>query len=568
MRIFQSYSYCFFFFCFSNIFLFAQKNELNANAYSYKELKVLVEKYEKQLDRRKYYIDIYIRKAKKENNLDELCYAYSKAPNYMYGEAQIKYSDSALIIAKKLKDNDRIGDSYLALGMTYCNNEDFPKALDSYLKGYEYIKKGNDQYLLNNAKYQIAVVKNYLGLYQEADGLFKSCVDFFRIHNETKGITNYKYYFIYSLIAYTDNNLFLKKYDENDKLIKEGKSFIIENKDLKEYYPYFLYAEGANYYYKRDYNKAIEKLNKALSLYNDNWKHLTNQYYLGMSYWMINQHEKALYYFLLLDKDFKDTKKLDPFFRPAYECMINYYKKNGNTQKQLEFINKLIVLDKTYEKDYKYLHNTLSRDYDIKRLKEEKSNIENNLKWERYLYLFLIGIGLFLLTFSIYYLIRFNKRKEYYKKLYSEFSLQSSNTKEVSDTKSEGVYLYNQLDISPIIVENVLNFLDNFEKEKQYLKKKITLENISKDCGVNTSYFSKILNHYKQKNLNTYLNDLRLNYIMNRLKATPQMRYYSIQQLADKSGYNSAQSFSKNFKEKYKISPVYFLEQLNNDLNS
>ena len=49
MRIFQSYSYCFFFFCFSNIFLFAQKNELNANAYSYKELKVLVEKYEKQL---------------------------------------------------------------------------------------------------------------------------------------------------------------------------------------------------------------------------------------------------------------------------------------------------------------------------------------------------------------------------------------------------------------------------------------------------------------------------------------------------------------------------------------
>jgi hypothetical protein len=44
--------------------------------------------------------------------------------------------------------------------------------------------------------------------------------------------------------------------------------------------------------------------------------------------------------FLKLDKDYYKDKNQDPQYRPAYELLIQYYKEKGNTEKQLEYINK------------------------------------------------------------------------------------------------------------------------------------------------------------------------------------------------------------------------------------
>jgi AraC-like DNA-binding protein len=120
--------------------------------------------------------------------------------------------------------------------------------------------------------------------------------------------------------------------------------------------------------------------------------------------------------------------------------------------------------------------------------------------------------------------------------------------------------------INPIIVENILSYLKTFEQKKKFLIKDISLLTMAKECGTNTSYLSKVINHYKQNNFASYLNELRLSYAVELWKTTPRLRYLSIQGMANRVGFNTAQSFSKKFNEKYKISPTHFLKDVNQDL--
>lgn len=566
-------------FCFYNLFFLfffinqfsAQKLNYTEKNASYPELERRIGALENNYKEQWKYIDVFIKKAKNEKDYEQLSKAYLLASFSKRGTEQIVYADSTVIAALKTKNNDFIGDSYLSLGMSYANNENYPKALDNYLKGYHYIQKGEDLYLLNNAKYQIATVKNYLGLYKEADKLFESSVEFFRKNHHKIKDTDYRYYFIYALINYIDNNAHNQKLKDNVSLIKEGKDFIKENKDLKKYHPYFVSAEGIDYYFEGDYLASVNKLDEALKLYDDNWKHLTNKFYLGMSYWKMDKKDKALQYFFELDKDYSETGKLDPFFRPAFENLIVYYKETDDTKKQLEYVDKLIMLDKVFEKDFKYLSGTLKKEYDTKRLIEEKSNLENTIKVHHFIYLSLLGIGCLVIIILAFLIKKYYQRKKYFKKLYEEFLNQKEKSLDV-DTTAETQNLdkeifYNKLNINPLTVEKVLAALLMFEEEKQFLKKEITLSSLAKKCGTNTSYLSKIINHYKHANFAEYLNNLRLEYVVNQWKTKRKTRYVSIQDTAEKAGYSSTQAFAKNFQEKYQIPPSYFLNRLNKEEN-
>lgn len=86
---------------------------------------------------------------------------------------------------------------------------------------------------------------------------------------------------------------------------------------------------------------------------------------------------------------------------------------------------------------------------------------------------------------------------------------------------------------------------------------------MAKECGTNTTYLSKVINHYKKQSFTSYLNELRLNYAIELWNNNPKLRHKSIQVMADMIGFNTAQSFSKKFQERYKIPPTHFLKNLN-----
>ncbi|WP_164465229.1 helix-turn-helix domain-containing protein [Chryseobacterium lactis] len=536
---------------------------------SYSELELTIQNLENKPDEQWKYINNFIRKAKKETNPEKTRRGYVLASFNKRGKEQILYGDSILIIAKKINDNNIIGDSYLSLGMSYTNNENYPKALDAFIKGYDYIKKNKNPYLIHNAEYQIAQTKSYLGLYQDAHELLTDCVSFFRLHHEKIEDTHYAYYYLYSLIALIETNSHLSNFNANTSLIQEGIDFIKKNPDFKEYYAYFISSQGTDLYYQHKYDQAVVKIHKAIQLYNDSWKHLTDKFYLGMSLWKLGKKEEALPYFLLFDQEYKETGKLDPKFRPAFEILIRHYSENNDSEKQLEYINTLLILDKAYEKDYKYLNSTLNKEYDTKKLHEEKEILENKIKWERFFYFTLIGFGFLVILFLTFLLTKYYNRRKYSKILNERyFEIQDEDIpvqNEMFEQTNDDAIIDDQLGINPLIVENVLKTLSSFEKDKQYLKKNISLASMSKLCGTNTVYLSRIINFYKKKSFNEYLNELRLDHIVSQWKNKPKTRYISIQKTAENAGYNTTQTFTKNFQEKYNIPPTYFLNQLNKE---
>ena len=72
--------------------------------------------------------------------------------------------------------------------------------------------------------------------------------------------------------------------------------------------------------------------------------------FLGLSFWHSGRKKVAIKYLEEIDNEYNKTKKLNPNFRTAYEILIKYNDSIGNTEKQLEYINKLMALDKSYEK--------------------------------------------------------------------------------------------------------------------------------------------------------------------------------------------------------------------------
>ncbi|TDX84505.1 helix-turn-helix domain-containing protein [Epilithonimonas xixisoli] len=516
------------------------------------------------------YIKKMTDKARKEDNIKKQHRAYSLASTYSRGEQQLKYSDSLLSTAYRQNDTDIIGDCYLAKGSIYMIEERYPEALKNYLKGYDYIKKKNNPYLVHNAEYLIAQTKIYLVEYQEAQNILKNVLAFYRKNQEKINDTDYSLYYIYALISAIDTNSHLSHFEENKNLIREGMDFIAKN-NYPDYSAYFISAKGIDAYHQKKYDVAIQNLNEALKQYRGNWGHLTENYYLGLSYWHKGDKNSALPYLLLLDEEYKTKGKLDPLFRPALEFLFDYYKEQGHTAKQLEYVQKVLALGKTYERDYKKLYDTLQKDYDPPKWQAEKLKLENELKQEKRRKILMSGLGIVFFSAMGLYAYSNYKRKKHYKNLLYAYNQNKSYEKEnqsriITNPDSENIGMVPELsEINPLIVENILLFLEKFEKEKKYLEKDLNIQQLAQQCGTNVSYLSKVINQYKKDNFLSYINNLRLEYVVQLWKTNPKTKHLMIQEIAHKSGFNTAQSFSKNFKEKYNISPSYFLKRLDKD---
>lgn len=364
---------------FSCIFMYGNNENF---VFSYKFLEAKVKHLKDRPSEQLRYIRKMIDKAKLENDLKKLHRAYSLASTYTRGTEQVKYGDSLLISAYKQNDPDIIGDCYLSKGSILMNEEKYTDALNDFNLGYDFIKKQNNPYLVHNAEYLIAQTKIYLGQYQEANDILQNVVSFFKENHSKIGDTDYSLYYLYSLISLIDTNSHLGQFKENQRLIKEGFGFI-DQYNYHEYFSYFVSLEGTDAFFQEHYDIAIERLSEALRLFDDNWKHLTETYYLGMSYWKKGDKDKALEYFVKIDNEYKVSGKLNPHFRPALEMLFNYYREKNNTQKQIEYINELILLDKVYERNYKELFATLTKVYDTQNLNEQKTKLEAALVNEK-----------------------------------------------------------------------------------------------------------------------------------------------------------------------------------------
>lgn len=518
--------------------------------------------------------NIFIRKAKKENNIEALFRAYKFAAFFTKNPKNIKYADSTLIIAKKINKPYFLTNAFLCSSNIKDINTNSSEGFKDLLLAYKYSQKTDDNYLKNKILYGLASQEVYIGNYKEAREKLLISKNYFEENFHKKEVgKDYPMFYFYSTVSLIDTNTKLSNQSENNLLYKEAYKKINLNINYNKYKAYFLSCEGTDAYYNKDYALAISKLNEAIKKYNDNYTHVMETYYLGLTYWKLNQKDKAINYFLKLDKDYYKDKNQDPQYRPAYELLIQYYKEKGNTEKQLEYINKLLFLDRSYEKNYKYLFAKINKEYTSEKLIQEKNDIENSLKLHRLFIIFIIIFSFSVITFIFY---RYTKIQKEYKQRFREIliekkqnkTIEKINLKENTQTnQSQNALLYSKISgLSVSTIDSILNKLEVFESENQFLNPKITQKTLSEELKTNPSYLSKIINVYKEKNFTQYINDLRLDYILERLKTDEDLLQTDVKEIANEAGFSSAESFSDNFQRKFKIKPSYFIKMMKENL--
>ncbi|WP_296150422.1 helix-turn-helix domain-containing protein [uncultured Flavobacterium sp.] len=104
--------------------------------------------------------------------------------------------------------------------------------------------------------------------------------------------------------------------------------------------------------------------------------------------------------------------------------------------------------------------------------------------------------------------------------------------------------------------------LDSFERRQLFLSPNISLSSMSKDFSTNAAYLSAAIKKHRNNNFNGYINDLRIDYIILKLKNNPEYFNYKIAYLAEESGFASYAVFHRAFMQRAGFSPSKFISYL------
>ena len=162
---------------------------------------------------------------------------------------------------------------------------------------------------------------------------------------------------------------------------------------------------------------------------------------------------------------------------------------------------------------------------------------------------FIIGVGVF---------IYLRKRKLLiYKSEGLNPTILSPGKNGTSNPTNNGT---NSMDaISDETESRILELLKELEKTTFFIKSDITLARLAYQLDTNTRYLSYVINTHRGKTFPVYINDLRINYIVDKLKTEPIFLKYKISHLAELSGFSSHSKFSSEFRRVVGESPSKYI---------
>ena len=345
-----------------------------------------------------------------------------------------------------------------------------------------------------------------------------------------------------------DNNLDLKLNYE----IVAG-SFYLENRDLEKAKQFFDHANvGAN---KTKEANILIKTEALIGLANISF--------------LKKEHEKVIF---ILNEALVNSQKIANVFlqeKIIGQQNVNYLALNDTENFKItnaSLIKKHFDSEEFEQEAVNTAYNVISERYNDKY--EEQRN-----HYLKLLY-YISGVFLIILLVCGFYLLRFIERKRNLNKIISYIKITRTNLLSDFSKKAEEKLVTTEKTEKPetkkIVIlketeEQILNKLKRFENSKRFLNKDISLAVLAGQLDSNTKYLSEIINSHYHVNFNTYINKLRINYIIEKLKNDPNYINYKISYLADNCGFSSHSSFATVFKSITGISPVKFIELLNDE---
>lgn len=243
-----------------------------------------------------------------------------------------------------------------------------------------------------------------------------------------------------------------------------------------------------------------------------------------------------------------------------YKKLAKIYKKSGNLEKSNEYFEKYVLNQKAFEESKKDILTSFHS--------KEVSDLEFEKKSQSKTTLFLIlGAGFLIAVLAIYiFSISLKRKKETikFKELIAKIeSKKEEKQREIVDTKDVLLEGKTTFDISPEIYQQIIEGLEKLVNQEYFLNKECSSYTIAKKIKTNTTYLSKVIKANYHKNFNTYINDLRINYSVLKLKEDTRFRSYSVQSISEEIGYKSPDSFTKYFKKRTGLLPSVYIKKLN-----
>lgn len=298
----------------------------------------------------------------------------------------------------------------------------------------------------------------------------------------------------------------------------------------------------ANEYYQKFLTTDFSKSNLGLLEINDYLLELGN-------YQDVIENNKR--FFLNVDMD----DVVSVIYQRALKQSAMAYKEIGNYEWAYGALEKLSEIKERHRLDIDRQF-VLDR-YDaaeILRYKQDLQKVENDLLKRHNLLIFFIIVTVLLLILFIW--VSYD-----HKRLNSRNKKITSLLLELRDAKEESEqYQMENIDSVPQDYRIFLQFDEKVRNEKLYLNYQMQRDDFARLMGVDRNRFASIIKEYTGGgNLNSYINDMRLEYSIYLLKNHPEM---SIQEVGEASALPSSTTFYRLFKEKYDISPKVFREQL------
>lgn len=372
--------------------------------------------------------------------------------------------------------------------------------------------------------------------------------------------------------------------DKGKALLEKGIeiSSKIENKVQVTKYKAMAKQELADYALEaKDYLEAIELLDLAILDYGNesnlnfkNFQIANCEEMLGRCYLALNEKEKSMGHFLSANKYINQSGAEGTLWAALiYQGLGNAYLEKTNLDSAKVYLTKALnISDNGNHGTLKErVYNSMAQYYEARKeldsfaiyTSKYKDMLDENRRKKRIMVnsefnrlqvtpetasnpnIYLIG-GLLItamLTLTFYL-----KRKSLFN---------NSETETDADNNNSRTFML------PLDTEkDLLKRLDEFEASHDFLDKNMSFSVLAGIINTNAKYLSHILKKYKNKDYNAYINELRINYIVDKLRTEPEYLNYKISYLAEVSGFSSHSKFSADFKRIVQLSPSEFIDSL------
>lgn len=277
-----------------------------------------------------------------------------------------------------------------------------------------------------------------------------------------------------------------------------------------------------------------------------------------------------------LGEAFAYLNKVDPYLASGdvkelkmltYESWAKYYQKMGDMQKALEFTSRAIGIKGQQDQVAKVISDDLIEIFNVKK------------QYYRDRYTLAIGVILLIVVIGVLYFLKWQSVS---KGQYNVISGKQNDVEPVNIQSFKSIetisVVIDKLENSDAIKTKEINISKNteerlyreFVKQEEtqfFLEKSMTLQELASRMGTNIRYASYVLQKFRGKDFYDYLQSSRIEYIILKLRTSPDLFEYKISFLAEMCGFTSLSRFSSAFKEVTGIPPSAFIHLVKKEMD-